>query len=131
MATGVGDMIRKRIKEIDREIEGHESARVEHKAAIVPLRGELKTLQNGLRDLERISNGSGRARPAVEDEAIVEVVREAQRPVNSHEVAEILGVGVRNVSRKLRKLVDNGLLAGNAEVGYWFEASESSIERSA
>jgi Fic family protein len=120
-ASSVGNMIRKRTKEIEREVSDHESEIAAHKAAITKLKEELRTSQRILNDLDRGQNGSGPTKPAVEDEAIVGAVREAQRPVNSHEVAEVLGVGVRNVSRKLRKLVDNGLLAGNAEAGYWFE----------
>ncbi len=111
MALVVGDTIRERIEEIEAQL-------AEYDEALQPLHDEHKALTKVLRSLERATNG---IKP-VSDEAVIEAIRTAGKALNSHGVAEVLGVGPRNVARKLRKLVDSGVLKGNPEKGYTLRA---------
>lgn len=113
--NGIGDSVKSRLTEIDARLE-----------VIIPQKGQLeeeaKNLRQEKRDLERVVkqlNGTQREGPKVSDEQVLEAVKElGGKKIAGATVAEKLGVQPRNVARKLRKLVDNGQLAGDPTAGY-------------
>lgn len=85
--------------------------------------GVLRKERSDLRMvLKRLEGARHRTTPAVDNEqvkqAVVELGAQGHAPASSGDVAAVLGVHARNVARKLRKLVDDGELAGDPEVGY-------------
>lgn len=118
----VGDSIRTRLEEIELELT---TATQEHGRL-----GELmKNLRQEKRELARVIrqlDGSRSDGPAVTDEQILEAVRAVGGDgVPGMRVAQDLDVTLRNVARKLRKLVDDGHLTGDPSSGYTLVTKES------
>jgi hypothetical protein len=109
----VGSVITARIAEIDEELAKHQ-----------PLVDEKKGLEKALKAISGSngagsSNGGSTPKPAaVSNEAIVDVVNKADGTISTQEVADALGVGTRNVARKLKSLADKGEIAGNKDDGW-------------
>jgi DNA-binding transcriptional ArsR family regulator len=117
----IGEQLRKRQREIDREMSRCQEHMTQTKELLSRLRGERRQIASVLRGLER---GPGKHEPVVSDDNLLDAVAavcQAQEngKATAVQVAEHLGVSGRNVGRKLRKLVDLGALLGNAEQGYW------------
>jgi hypothetical protein len=119
----VSDTIRKRMREIEVEIPRVQSQIDELSAKRSKLKVEYTDLRLALRPLE----GRVIVPPAVTNEQVLEAVKKINEADSDEgalgfEVAEQLGVTTRNVSRKLRKLVDDGKLVGDPENGYMLVA---------
>lgn len=86
------------------------------------LQDEVKGMRQERRELARVLrqiDGSVNTGPAVTDEQVLEAVKKlGGEEICGMAVAQELGVTLRNVARKLRKLVDDGALTGNPGDGY-------------
>jgi hypothetical protein len=81
----------------------------------------VKSLRQEDRDLKRLMrtyDGPADAPLVSNDQILAAVQACGGEGVLGHAVAIHLGVGPRNVARKLRKLVDDGHLTGDPETGY-------------
>lgn len=103
-----------------RNLEAKEAELLAGEEALGPLRDEVKKLRIMLRDYTAGSMSSGH----ISDNDVVTFVKKHASeggPLSTSEVAAGLGGDGRGFSRRLPRMVKDGLLAGDAENGYYVD----------
>jgi hypothetical protein len=118
-----GSFIQSRLGEIDAMIVDVDSKLAELSKLREPLDLEKRALEKSLEAMNKVlgvvakTNGQSES-VDVDYEVLKATVVGFGRPAKTVEVAEKLGVGARTISRKLRKLVEDGQIAGDKDSGW-------------
>jgi hypothetical protein len=130
--SNVGSAIRTRLGEIETELGQIEAQVAQLSSSAKPLKDERSALGKALHTIEAAlgaGNGNGPAQPAagapvsadtdgVSYEDLKKAVRELGGPSKTTDIAAHLNVSPRKIARKLKKLADDGELAGDKDGGY-------------
>jgi CRP-like cAMP-binding protein len=108
-SNGLEEMVDRQLREIDEEISSKE-------AELRPLLERKKALVQARMVLTR----QGMTSTNIDDGQLVEIIRRGSngKPMTAPRIAELAGLDTRTISRRLPRMVKDGLLEGGKDTGY-------------